>query len=485
MDVKALVEQVKRLEAEYTKAVSKIEELTKANADLTTATEELKTSKAELEKAKADLEKQTSNFIAGQGGQKMSVSDETKLLGKFGCSHVKDLIGKNVAHPQYGHISASEKMAVMELKKSIDIARWCAQMFYGAPRDRDNDLTPPAVKNILDTRFAREHDLAARLKAFGTDVSGSGAEWIMTAVSQQYIEEYELERKVASLFREIPMPTNPFKLPVVKANTVARIIGEGAQATANNFGTDSLTFDAANKLHEYYVLPEELNEDSAPAILEIGRAQLMEAIDRAMETALLNGDLSGTHMDSDVTASSDARKLWKGLRKRALANSANGSVETFSSAITTAKLDAMLARAGKFGINPRECVFIVSPQGYNQMVSLPEVTTVEKFGQQATILTGALAAFRARPIIVSEFVREDLNASGVYDATTVNNTCVFLVNKTRFLLGRRRPVRILAKADDRVEYDRWTLGGYARYDFQGHEQNAQEKSVILGVDVTV
>jgi len=41
---------------------------------------------------------------------------------------------------------------------------------------------------------------------------------------------------------------------------------------------------------------------------------------------------------------------------------------------------------GKFGVNPREVVCVVGPQGYQQLKSIDEVTTVDKFGPQATIL---------------------------------------------------------------------------------------------------
>jgi len=453
-EVKKLVEQYQDLEKKYSEAKDSIKE---------------------LEASKA---KQVNSMYAG--------SDESKLLRKFSVAHVKDLLKVNVCSNKYSHLTIEDKMNVLELKKEIDTARYIAQMFYGARLDKgeatDSDLAP--VTNIFDTKYAKDRDLANRLKAFGTGVSGYGAEWVPTAISNQYIEEYLLELKLINAFQEIPMPTNPFKLPVQKAGSIAKIVAEGSAATDGIFGTDALTFDAQNKFVELYYMPEELNEDSAVAILEIGRSQVVMAQQRAIESALLNGDTTGTHMDSDVTTGSDCRKAWKGLRKLALANSANGSVVTFTSAVSKTKLDEMLAAAGKFGINPRECMFVMSPIGYNQALVLDEVSTVEKFGQMATILTGALAAFRARPILISEFMREDLNASGVYDGTTVNNTAIILVNKSRFYLGRRRPIRVKVSQDPNSAYDRWQLCSYSRYDFQGMVQGATEQSVIIGVDVT-
>ena len=433
----------------------------------------------------AELEREKGMGFPSQRGE----SEERRLLRAFRCSDVKDLLTVNTASPSFAHVPVTDKLAVIELKKEFDVARYYAQIFEGAPADRgEMERTNEVARvKLLDGRIARESDLAGRLKAFGTDVSGAGAEWIMTAISSSYIDEYMLEKRVANAFTEVNMPTNPFKLPVAKNSTTARIVAEGASASENNFGTDALTFDAANKLVELYNLPEELNEDSAVAFLQLGRMNVIEAQLKAIETAILNGDTTATHMDANVTAASDARKAFKGLRKLALANTANGSVVAFGSAISAAKLDEMLAAGGKFTLNPREAMFIVSPQGSHQMSALPEVTSVEKFGPLATILSGYLAAYRGRGIIASEFLPENLDNSGVVSATAENNVKggIILVNKTRFYLGRRRPIRVRVAADGRAEYDRWQLVSYQRADFQGHAQSATETSVIYGVNVTL
>lgn len=430
--------------------------------------------------AQLEIEKGLSTPVRGE-------SDERRLLRQFRCASVKDLLNINTALPAFAGVSTNDKMAVIELKKEIDIARYYAQIFEGAPNDRgemekSNDIA--RVKS-LDSRLAKETDLAARIKAFGTGVSGSGAEWIETAISSSYIEEYLLEKQVANMFQEIQMPTNPFKMPIAKNGTTARIVAEGVAATDANFGTDALTFDAENKLVELYNLPEELNEDSAVAFLSLGRSQVVDAQIKALEAALISGDTTGAHMDSDVVAASDARKAWKGLRKLALQNSANGVIVDFGAAVGSGKLDEMIAAGGKFMISPREAMFVVSPQIYHQMVALDEVTSVDKFGPMATILNGVLAAYRGRGIIVSEFLREDLNASGVHDGVTETKGGLLLVNKTRFYLGRRRPIRVRVAADSRAEYDRYQLVSYQRADFKGHVQSATEKSAIYGVNVTL
>lgn len=443
-----------------------------------------------VQSAVGEIEKAKSAGIVGGSTSfsNRSNSDEQKLLASFGANNIKSLLEVNVAHPRYSHVSENLKSSVLQLKKDIDIARMSAQMFGGQAQDRDEDR-PAHVKGVLDTPFARMVDLKARIKAFSSTVAGDGDEWVPTAISASYIEEYELEKKLAAAFREIPMSSNPFELPVQYGVTKARLIGEGAAATDAAFSTEKIQFSAP-KLVEYYLLPEELNEDSAPAILELARQDVLAAQLRAVEDAILNGDTTGTHMDADTVAASSNRKAWKGLRKMALA--ASSTVSFSGAGVTKAGLDSMRKAMGKYGTNPKELVWVVGSSTYAQMLNIDEVATLEKFGPQATILTGALAVFRGIPIVVSEFVREDLNASGVQDGVTVNRTVLHLANMRRFYLGRRRPIRVKVQQDPRSEYDRWQLVSYQRVDFKGHKQAGEtyaggetsaERSSILGINI--
>jgi Phage capsid family len=447
------------------------------------------------ETALAEIQRQKAAGFPGGGpttGSRAG-SDEQRLLGAFRAKSIPHLLRTNIGHPMFAHVDPGLKAAALCLKRDFDIARLWAQISTGEGiermerTDRDQEIfsAAPACKSIGSTGVWKNLDLEARLKAFGTGVAGAGLEWIPTAISANYIEEYELDRKLVGVFKKIDMPTNPYKQSFAKQVTRARRVAEGGEATDSQFGTDTITFDA-EKLFEYYKLPEELNEDSAPNILQLGRDQVIQSQGRAVEDTILNGDNSGTHMDSDVTGVVDNRTAWKGLRKYALDNSANGTVVDFLGAgPSKTKLDEMRVAMGKFGVDVSELGWIFGSTGYIKASNIDEVTTVEKFGPNATILKGALAAFRGIPILVSEFVREDLNDSGVYDGATTDRTFVLLANLKRWYVGMRRPIRVTAKPDPRPEFDRWQLVSYQRIDFKGHPQTATEKSVVIGVDVLI
>ena len=459
--------------------------------DLIAKANALETKVTELEtKSLAEKEAMSSIFVGGQApSYSHGFSDEMRAMKFFGVSHPKDLLDVNTSHPRFAKVPQECKHTVLELKRAVDISRWTAQVFHGGARDKigtSNDLDRAgSIKGLLETYYAK-NELVPRLKAFGTGVSGGGADWIPTLMSSNFVSEFESPRIVEDKFREIPMGSSPFDLPIQNNVTVARKIAENTAITGANFGTTKLTFTAV-KLGEYYILPEELTEDSAVAIFDIGRSEIINAQSRAVETAIINGDDDGTHLDSDVQAlgADVAQKIWKGLRRQAIANTANNGTTDFSNAaITEANLRVMRQRMGKFGNNPAQLLWIVSSVGLQQMMSLPSVITIDKYGQFATVLTGEIGRYQGIPIIVSDYMRSDLNATGVYDGVTTTRTALLLVNYSRWYVGMRRAIRTKVM-EDLANQDRWLMASYQRKDFKGHTQSATEVSVSYGYNVAV
>jgi len=447
-----------------------------------------------IEAKQKEYDAKAADFISSGGGsgsphiyipgRTTSNSYEQKMLHSFGAKNLPDLLTKNAGFPGFNGVEAGMRLNLLKLKEAVDISRFISQIYYGDKLDQGEVEHPAACKNMLTSYYAREV-LVPMLRAFGTGAAGEGAEWVPTGISTQFVEEFELEKRVAMIFRDMPLPTNPWNLSVQSGVTVARIAAEGTALTSANFGTAVISFDAT-KLGEFYALPEELNEDSAPAILAIARQEVVEAQVRARETIILNGDDSGGgHMDADVVAATDARKLAKGLRKLGLDNSGNGGDVNFAAgAVTVPFLDLMRNQGGKFMTGVTDLAYIFGPTGYNQAVALTEVSSVDQIGNNATLITGALANFRGIPVMISDFIREDLNASGVQDGITTDRTVCHLVNLRRYWVGVRRPIRSRVMMD-LPDQDRWLLASYSRIDFKGHAQGATETSTVVGRNIQV
>lgn len=322
-------------------------------------------------------------------------------------------------------------------------------------------------------------------KAMDAATAAEGLEWIPTDFSMDLIDRVRLARKIAALFPEIRMPTDPYKLPGVKTDARAYLVSEQtadgphstSTFTASTPATRNVTLDAV-KLGARIDFSTELVEDSIIPVLDFVKNQLAIALAEALEDALINGDTTSPHMDADVTASADARKAWKGLRK--LAQDANQvSLSTFS----LANLRAMRAKMGKYGTDPSKLVYICSAKGYIKFLGVDEVITMEKYGPNATVLTGELGKIDGVSIIVSELVRDDLNAVGVNDATTNSKGEVLLAYVPGFIMGEKRKVTV--KSFEDVQNDKTAIVASWRGDFKSLYDETTEPLVIEGVNLAV
>ena len=312
-----------------------------SQVELEAKEKELEDRFSRIESFQKDFEDKGMDILAGNGGPMIHTrsrvgSYEQKILSTFGCKGFHDLLLVNSCDEKFSHVGYESKSAVQNLKEAYDIGRWIAQMFHHAPLDGERRAA--SVKNIFGSYYGK-NVLEPLVKAFDSSVGSTGGDWVPVGMSNQFIAEFELEKKVATMFRELPMPTPTWDLPTSGGKTTARKVAEGASITGNNFTTGKITF-TATKLGEYYPVPTELDEDSAPAILALARGEIVEAQIRAREEIILNGDTSGTHMDDDTDGlgADVAQKVRNGLRKKALDNSAT---ITASSAVTKTVLDNM------------------------------------------------------------------------------------------------------------------------------------------------
>lgn len=293
---------------------------------------------------------------------------------------------------------------------------------------------------------------SALRKAMDTATAAEGLEWIPTILSQNYIEKFRLQAKVAALFDDIPMPSNPFKMPYTGGLSASNfyLVGESTSdsptaspASTKATGAQTLT---AKKLKARLLWSDEFDEDSIIAILPMLRSELAIAGAEAIEDCLINGDTTATHQDSNVTETTDRRKIWDGLRDQCPSGT-KVDLGTFA----TATLLSILTKMGKYAVNPSELAFITGARGYNHLRNLTEVLTVDKYGPAATILNGELGKLAGVPIIVSEYVQENLNATGVYDGSTTDNTIILVVNRRAPIIGTRGGVKLTFLNEGQVD----------------------------------
>lgn len=312
-----------------------------------------------------------------------------------------------------------------------------------------------------------------------------GGDWIPIGFSADLIDIVRLQLKVAALTRRINMPTPTYKLPIHSGvDVTAYLVGESiTSGTPEGRPTSSMpeshipvTLDA-KKIGALVYFSEEITEDSIFPVLPFLKTSMSRAMANAQETAVINGQKTAT-IDSGYTiAATDVRKAWDGYRYLTAAG-AKVDFASWSSSNATGLLRQLRAKMGKYGVDPSQLVWITGIQGYHQMLNNADLLTMDKYGNNATILSGELAKFDNIPIIVSEFVGENLNALGVYDGVTTSKTMVMLLHRDSWLFGDRR--KITVKTKDMPEDDNHLLVCHQRLDFKPLYNTATEYTVAIG-----
>ncbi|MCA8929101.1 MAG: hypothetical protein KDC18_13620, partial [Alphaproteobacteria bacterium] len=117
-------------------------------------------------------------------------------------------------------------------------------------------------------------------------------------------------------------------------------------------------------------------------------------------------------------------------------------------------LDA-LGNMGKYAVDPMQLVMITDPGTYlGALLGLTNVLTVDKFGPDAVVRTGQLAAYRGIPIIVSAS-HPLAEADGKVSDTAGNNTLgsISIANTRMWYAGFRR--ELLVEVDRDVQKRQW------------------------------
>lgn len=323
------------------------------------------------------------------------------------------------------------------------------------------------------------------LRALDVDTAGEGGTWVPTGIGASLHEKVRATGKIAPLFTRIDLPTNPWKWPVEGADATAYRVAEPTSDTADKVtastpGTVAATFDA-EIFGARTLFSRSLEADSALAILPFVNRKLVQAFVNAEESAILDGDADGTHQDTDVHAlgATDVRWAWDGLRKKAMAQTVVTGTST-----TVANLLALRGGMGKWGVNPADLAYIIGVSAYHDLIADANLLTVDKMGPNATILNGQVGSVGGVPVIVSELVREDLNASGVDDNITATKTYNLCVNRNEFAIGQRMALDV--EIDDsiyRESFQRVAVA-FMREDFQHIGDAAANDDVAISVNVT-
>lgn len=382
------------------------------------------------------------------------------------------------------HQRPAERAAVVLGRKAQDVKRFQEAADDVAILNAVMSAQRPGF-DVRETGYWHEEFLPA-CRAIDTQTAAEGQEFVPRSLSSNLIERVNLELRVAALFPTIPMPTNPFDIP---GRPVSRTrLGKAAEQTADTGqtgfekvtpGSRKVTLTAVKFAGEA-LFSKESDEDSIIAILPFTQDELVDYLSADIEDTTINGDTSGSHQDVDVSSSTDPRKNWAGLRKALIAGA---KTDASNAALTVAMLRINRKNMGRYGVQPANLAHVLGIAEYVDLLSDSSVITVDKYGAQATILSGELGKVDGVPLIVSEYVRGDVNATGVYDGTTTNRTMALTVHRKGFVLGDRRGVEVQVLRELYAEYDQDAVIVTTRKAFTPRFPTATEKIVAQHYNV--
>lgn len=338
--------------------------------------------------------------------------------------------------------------------------------------------------------------MAELAKAMDTATSGEGYQWVPTLMSATLIDRVQLERGLARRFRRIAMPSNPWTWPLKSTKATAYIKAEALSdfpantITLSTPGTSSITF-TAHGMAAGVAVSDEFVEDSIVAVLPFITDELAGAIADGEENAIINGDNATTHMDTDAAAASasDIRKMFDGLRYHALTdNSAAGKYATSEATVGTAAFEygdliRTMEKAGKYA-KPEfgAGFFICSISTYFKMLAFTQLATLDVFGPAAINLTGNLPRVLGKEILVSDYMKDDLAATGVNAGADNVHTAILFCNPMGYAIGDRKVYTV--ESDKNILSGMNYIVGTQRIDFQKMVA-ATDIPCSIGYDITV
>lgn len=302
-------------------------------------------------------------------------------------------------------------------------------------------------------------DLRKALKAMDSTTAGAGDEYVPTNLAPQLWDDMFLSSMIVPLFTRFPMTSNPQDLPQGLGAVTWRKVGENIGTSQSNPTTAKMTL-AATQLATQQAWSYTLEEDSAIAFAPAIRARLAQSGAEQMDAFMLNADDTSSSTGNinldDATPPADSYYLQTGgqdgIRHQWIVdNTAMNSA--MSATLTDAKILVAMGLMGKYAINPNKLVFITDIGTYfagflSTATGAPgnNVITMEKFGSQALVLTGQLAAYRGVPIVVSASqALTDTDGKSNVAATTKGT--INIVNRDMWYSGFRRDLLIEADRD--------------------------------------
>jgi len=331
--------------------------------------------------------------------------------------------------------------------------------------------------------FDRTSLYQAELRAMDTAESGYGSQLVGAQYVGDLWEAARNQSRVFNLLDTFEMTAPTVYMPVEVDIPEMLYVSENTSASASNYTTvktgSNRVSVTAKKFLIHQMWSGEMEEDSIIPFIPFLRRQAQLSLAHYSDSAVINGDTTTTGINAvdTVLTATDHTLALDGIRHAGLVDN-TGNRESWANAAVSLEafkkvygrmLDATYLHDWGHPTDPNDLIHLVDPYVADNMLLMDEFLTVDKFGQNATILNGQVARVFNHPVISSIAIKKT-DTTGSYDADTAGNNLygqIVSFNRRGLKVGWRRRVkveteRIPATDQSRIVYSlRMGLGRFS------------------------
>jgi len=244
-------------------------------------------------------------------------------------------------------------------------------------------------------------------KALTATGGSTGDELVPTSMAAELWEDFFLESRIVSNIGMVPMPTDPFDMPLGLGDVTWY---KGAEATDPQAASDPATAKSTLTSTEQVCEVDwsyNLDEDAVIAVLPALRKRLKVSGGLQMDKFVLNADgtTDGTGNINHDDGAPETYDYWMsagqdGIRHIWLVDDSDMGVDAGGDALADSDILDALVNMGKYAVNPEKCAIFCDVSTYFKgLQNLDAVQTLDKYGEKAVVLTGELGKYRGIPIV--------------------------------------------------------------------------------------
>jgi HK97 family phage prohead protease/HK97 family phage major capsid protein len=430
----------------------------------------------DLEAAKKSVAIEEKKSVATATVAEPRVAD---LVEKTGEAIIKEADAKD----KYGEYSPVQTEEVSELKSQIAKYRdeikalQNSKMLYAENSRSTSQFSEKEMANavllakMLNKRDVFDTKYGSRMKAITT------VDQFLSNFSSNIYTEMEQQLVIAPMFNRLAVDAKTFRVPVAdedtdgdvamfRSGTYATGVGDNTNVPTSNQNTISSVDFTPHKFMATTHLAKDEEEDTVLPLMDFLRAAATRRLARAVDKSILRGTgaLTGftASPTNSIVAGTGYASVIEGITN--LCEDASLMVDTGSSSDKVDPSDIAAARTkmGKYGLQlGNDLVFVTSIEGYNNLVTTSDFRTVDKFGPNATYLTGSVGAVYGIPIAISEFL-DNVGSTG--------NHLGVLLYKPGFMIAERRAIEIESEYEPRQQVTAMYMS--TRFDFKALTTNS-------------